>query len=318
MYHLGKRNGTSQGLERRRDLASDKTERINSRCNHTVEVRRDLSGNELVQQTSSFRSTDGKLKLTVLDGAKVDGVESASCRVAAEQDRVLKVHGQDLGGDVEVGVGSNAVGPVVGDAFAAGEAPSSVGVLFSTKEGGDGLEVGCVAVVSIGHEGVEERSGSVEKQSQRTKEEVGVLLEGLVVALQAVFGKILAVEVALAGVLHHAEESAVEGVVVSVGKEVVVSGERRVGFKLVVAIETRFRACEDRAEGGSGCGITSDGKLLGHKIAVGKGETKSGEKCGQIVSNIVKVLLGIHKLVECGDTIVRKEVVIGLHELVGS
>jgi hypothetical protein len=107
--------------------------------------------------------------------------------------------------------------------------------------------------------------------------------------------------------LHHAEECAVEGVVVSISKEVVVSGKRLVGFELVVAVETRLGSCEHRAERGSGCGITSNGKLLGDKITVGKGKTKGCEKRGQVISNVVNVLLSIYKLVEGSDTIVRKE-----------
>ena len=247
-YHLGKRNGASQVLERRRNLAGDEAERINSRSNDTIEVRRDLSSGKLVQQTGSLWCANGKLKLTILDGAKVDSVEGTICSVTAEQDRVLKVHGEDLIGDVHVGVRRDAVGPVVWDALATGEAPGAVCVLLGTEEGRDGLEIGCVAVVAVGHELVEERGGSVEEQGQGAKEEVLVLVERLGVALQAVLGQVLAVEVALAGVLHHAEEGAVEGVVVSVGEEVVVSGERRVGLKLVVAVETGLGSGEDGVE----------------------------------------------------------------------
>ena len=207
-----------------------------------------MSSSELVQQTSSLWGTDRQLKLTILDGAKVDAVKGTICSVAAEQNRVLEVHGEDLSGDVHVGVGRDAVGPVGGDALAAVEFPGAVCVLLGTEEGRDGLEVGSVAVVAVGHELVEERGGSVEKQGQRTEEEVLVLVERLGVALQAVLGQVLAVEVALAGVLHHAEKGAVEGVVVSIGEEVIVSGKGGVGFELVVTVEAGLGTCEDGAE----------------------------------------------------------------------
>ena len=215
--------------------------------------------------------------------------------------------GKNLSGNVEVGVRGDAVCPVVRNAFAAIEFPSTVGLLLSTEEGRDGFKVGSVVVVPVRHESVEEGRGSVEQEGQGTEEEVWVLGTRLLVALQAVLGEVLAVEVALASVLHHAEEGAVERVVVSIGKEVVVSGERRVGFELVVAVETRFRSGKERTERGSGSGVTSNGELLGDKITIGKGETKCSEKCGQIVADVVKVLLSIDKLVECGDTVVRQE-----------
>jgi len=109
--------------------------------------------------------------------------------------------------------------------------------------------------------------------------------------------------------LHHAEKGTIERVVVSIGEEVVVSGEGGVGFELVVAVETGLGTSEDGAERGSGCGITSDGELLSYKVTVGEGKTEGSEKCGQVVSDVVEVLLGIDQLVECGDTIVREEVV---------
>jgi len=121
-----------------------------------------------------------------------------SCSVTAEQDRVLEVHEQDLAGDVVVGVRSDTVGPVVRDALTTVELPSSVRLLFGTEEAGDGLKVGSVVVVAVGHEFVKERSGSVKKKGQRTELEVRVLLLRLVPALQAVLGQVLAVEVALA------------------------------------------------------------------------------------------------------------------------
>lgn len=304
---LGKSNRTSQVLEGRRDLARNKVERINGWSDQAVEVARDLTSGELVQQTSSVWAVDRSLKGTVLDGAKVDGIKATIGSVATEQNRVLKIHGNNLGGDIEVGVGADTVGPVVRDALAACEAPGTVTVLLGTEERRDGLEVRSIVVVAVRHKLVQEGSGSVKKKGQRTKEEVGVLLKRLSVALQAVLGQILTVEVALAGVLHHAEEGAVERVVVSISKEVVISGQGGVGLELVVAVETRLGSCEHRAERGSGCGVAANGKLLGNKITISEGETKSGEKCGQVISNVVNVLLSIYKLVECGNTIVRKE-----------
>lgn len=215
--------------------------------------------------------------------------------------------GKDLGGDIVVGIRGDTVGPIVRDAFAAVELPGTVGLLLSTEEGRDGFKVGSVVVVSVGHQGVEEGRGSVKQEGQGTEEEVWVLGTRLLVALQTILGEVLTVEVALASVLHHAKEGAVERVIVSIGKEIVVSGERGVGLEFVVAVETRFRSSKEGTERGSSSGIASNGELLGDKITIGKGETKCGEKCGQIVANVVKVLLSIDKLVECGNTVVRQE-----------
>jgi hypothetical protein len=104
--------------------------------------------------------------------------------------------------DVMMGVGLDAVDPVVRDVLA-DEVVAAFVVGLCAEEAGDGGEVRCVAG---GHEFVEKSSLPVRRQAQRAVVEVRVVLFGLVVALQATFDEIFEVVVRVAGLGHHGEE----------------------------------------------------------------------------------------------------------------
>lgn len=158
-----------------------------------------------------------------------------------------QVHGEDLARDVLVRVGKHAVSPVVRDTLG-GEAPRAVRFLLGAEEGRDGLEVGRVAARARRHQLVQEAGGAEEQQAQRAEVEVLVLRQALVVPLLAVECQVLTVEVALARIGHHAEEGSVEVVVVAAREEVVVAGERSVGLELVVSVQPRLAAGQQRRD----------------------------------------------------------------------
>ena len=121
-----------------------------------------MSRRQLVEQARSILGSEASFKLTILDGAEVDGVKGVGASVAAEEDWVLEVHGHNLSGHVHVRVGGEACGPVVGD-------------LLLDKERSDGGKVRLVAIGAGWHELVKEAGGSVKQKGQRPEEEVGVL-----------------------------------------------------------------------------------------------------------------------------------------------
>ncbi len=197
-------------------------------------------GGQLVDeaQDGGGRGVDQR---AVLDGAEADEVEAAAGAAggAAEQDRVRDVLRDDLARHVVVRVRRHAVVPAVGDPLGVGEREGAVGVPRGAEERADGRQVGRVRGPRR-HQLVEEGRGAEEQQRQRPEVEVAVFGQRLLVALVAVQGHLVAAEVRVGGGVHHAEEGAVEGVVVAVGQEVVVAREGRVGFEFVVAIEPGF------------------------------------------------------------------------------
>lgn len=184
-------------------------------------------------------------------------------------------------------------------------------MLDSAEEGGDFILVGNEAVALAGHQLVQEGGSAIEQEREGTEEEVGVLSQRLMVALITIFRKTLEVVDAAGGVGHHAEESAVEGEVVTVVQEEVISGQRRVGFKLVVTVETGFLAGEGRVVGCAGSGVTSDGQLHGHWVTVGESETEQSEQVCKVEADIVQVLLSIDEFLESRHTVASQEVVVG-------
>ena len=50
---------------------------------------------------------------------------------------------------------------------------------------------------------------------------------------------------------------------------------------------------------------------MGDKVTISESQTEGGEKRGKVVSDVVKILLGIYKLVEGNDTITSKETMVG-------
>ena len=307
---LGQWDRASQVLERRADLRSNESQRFNSWSENTIEGARQTPSRKLVEQARSIRSTDTGRDLAVLDRAKADGIKRARRSVAAEKDRVEEVHLQDLGGDIVVGVWADAIDPVVRDLLSS-KAPGAIAVVLRAEEAGDGFQVWLVAVVSVWHELVQEAGCSVQEEGKWSEVEVLVLGQRLIVALEAIECQSVEVEVAVTGVVHHSKERAVEGEVVSVVEEEVVASQRRIGFELVVAIETRLASGESWAERCTCGSIATNGKLLGHNITVGESETERSEQHCEVVANVVHVLLRVDELAESSDTIVSKEVVVG-------
>ena len=161
------------------------------------------------------------------------------------------------------------------------------------------------------HEFVQKGRGTEEEKRERAKVKVWIVLQRLLVSLVTILGKAVTVVVASSCLCHHAKECAVEGEVVATTQEKIVTCKGCVGFELVVPIKTRLTASQDWCYRGSVCCVTSNRKSLSDKITIGQGETEDGEKCGQIVPDIVQILLSVNELVEGGYTVVSKEVVVG-------
>ena len=112
--------------------------------------------------------------------------------------------------------------------------PPAFAITDSTKEAPNRWQIGQAGGTEGGEEFVEEGSGAVEEDGFGAEVEVSVGGEGVVVALGAVEGDVVDVEVALAGGLHGAEEGAVERVVVEGGaEEVVGAGEGGVALEFL-------------------------------------------------------------------------------------
>lgn len=162
-----------------------------------------------------------------------------------------------------------------------------------------------------GHEFVEEGSGAVEEEGEGPEVEVGIALQRVLVAVVAVLGEVGQVEVAFAGRRHLGEERAVEFVVVAAAEEVVVTGQRGVGFEFVVPVETWLGASEGRVERGARRGVAADGELFGDDVAVGEGQAEQGQEVGEVVADVVDVLLGVNELIVGGDAVAGEEAVVG-------
>ena len=179
-------------------------------------------------------------------------------------------------------------------------------VLNGTEEGLHGCEIWDALVAVAGDELVKEGGSSVKEKREGTEVEVGVLCDRVVVPVAAVLGEGLTIELSTGGGvgdrLHLCEQSAVEAVVVSVGKEEVVACERRIGLELVVAIKTGL-AAQKRECGSARRGIASDTETSGEHITTSF-NTEDSEEDGKVVSYVVDILLGVDQLLEVGNTIV--------------
>ena len=118
---------------------------------------------------------------------------------------------------------------------------------------------------------VEKGRRAEEQQGEGAEVEIGVLGLALLPALVAVEGEVVQVEIALAGILHEAEEGAVHAEVVAIVGEVVVAGEGGVRFEVVMAIQPGFSAGEERIYRGTGRCVATDGQFLRDGISVGGG-----------------------------------------------
>ena len=159
-----------------------------------------------------------------------------------------------------------------------------------TEEGRDCLVVRGV-VRSTGHQLVEERRGTIEQERERTKVEIWVVSEGLLIALVSKFGKVVTIVETACGFSHHAEKSAIEFEIVALAQEVIVAGKGTVSLEFIVAVETRlttlWRRDECRNISSSVCCIATDGKSLGGNISISKSETEESKEYGDIVADVI-------------------------------
>jgi hypothetical protein len=306
---LGEWLTTAKVLECWFKLAGDERKSLDSGSDETVEVGWDTLGCKLVEQASGLGPWSSN-ECAVLDVVKVEQIETAVSGRATEEDWVLDILRNDLSSDIRVRVWLNSVGLVVWDLLIASEDIVSIGILLSTEEGHDGSLVRNI-IRSAWHQLVQERGGPEEQERKRTEVEVGVFLQRLLVSLVTVLGKSVPIIEAPRRFCHHLEKGPVEAEVVTVTEEVIVPSEGSVSFKLVVTIKTWLAASESRIPRGSVGSITTNGKFLGLEITISECETEESEKIRQIVANVVKVLLSIDKLIEGGDTITSKKVVVG-------
>ena len=114
-------------------------------------------------------------------------------------------------------------------------------------------------------------------ESRRTKVKVGVLKQRLIITLETVLSQILQIVESASGSAHLVEQCAVEREVVSAAREEVVTGKRSVTFELVVAGETRLRACQEWVDGCPCGGVAADRELGGDEVTVCL-QTQEGEQ----------------------------------------
>lgn len=140
----------------------------------------------------------------------------------------------------------------------------------------------------------------------------------LVPSLVTVAGQTGDVEHALGSLNHHAELGTVEAVVVALVKVVVVAAHRSIGFEVVVTVEARLAASNERNSGCAASSIAADGKLPRDNIAISEDESDQGDDVGEIPSHVEDVLRSVDDLLERGNTITSNETVVGEHVHAGA
>ena len=98
--------------------------------------------------------------------------------------------------------------------------------------------------------------------------------------LVTVAGKTGDVEHALGGLNHHAELGTVEAVIVALVEVVIVAAHRSIGFEVVVAVEARLAASDERNSGSAASSIAADGELPRDNVAVSKDKSDQGDDVG--------------------------------------
>jgi hypothetical protein len=76
-------------------------------------------------------------------------------------------------------------------------------------------------------------------------------------------------------------------------REIVVPSKTGVCFEFVMSVQAWFAAGERRVDGGAVRGVAADAEFLGGDVAIGQGEAESGEEVGEVVANVVDVLLSV-------------------------
>lgn len=90
----------------------------------------------------------------------------------------------------------------------------------------------------------------------------------LVPPLVTVAGKTRDVEHALSGLNHHAELGTVQAVVVTLVEVVVIAAHGSISLEVVVAIEARLAADDERNSSSAASSITTDGELPRDHVAI--------------------------------------------------
>ena len=154
----------------------------------------------------------------------------------------------------------------------------------------------------------------VSKEKLRISEET----YGLVPPLVTVAGKTGDVEHALSGLDHHAELGTVQAVVVALVEVVVVATHGSIGLEVVVAVETRLAASDERNSGCAASSIAADGEFPRDNIAVSEDESDERDDVREIPSHIEDVLGGVNDLLQRSDAITGNEAVVGKHVHAGA
>lgn len=136
--------------------------------------------------------------------------------------------------------------------------------------------------------------------------------------LVTVAGKTGDVEHALSGLDHHAELGTVQAVVVALVKVVVVAAHRSIGLEVVVAIETRLAASDERDGGRAASSITTNGELPRDNVTVSEDKSDQSNDVGEIPGHVEDVLRSVDDLLERCDTVTSNEAVVGEHVHAGA
>jgi hypothetical protein len=128
--------------------------------------------------------------------------------------------------------------------------------------------------------------------------EIGILLHTLIVPLTAICSNIITIKIPtrdpISQSLHARRQCAIGAVVVAVRSKVVIARQRGVGLELVVAIETRLTV-QKRECSSARRRVATDAQSERGDVAFGFDTQYSGED-GEVVSDVVDVLLGVDEL----------------------
>lgn len=126
------------------------------------------------------------------------------------------------------------------------------------------------------------------------------------------------VEHALSGLDHHAKLGTVQAVVVALVEVVVVAAHGSISLEVVVAVETRLAASDERDSGGAASSIAADREFPRDNIAISEDESDQRDDVGEIPGHVEDVLRSVDDLLERGDTITSNEPVVGEHVHAGA
>ena len=140
----------------------------------------------------------------------------------------------------------------------------------------------------------------------------------LVPPLVTVAGETRDVEHALSGLDHHAELGTVQAVVVALVEVVVVAAHGSISLEVVVAVEARLAASDERDSGGTASSIAADRELPRDNITISENESYQGDNVSQIPGHVEHILRSVDDFFKRGDTITSNEAVVGEHVHAGA